>query len=54
MRDLVGKIVEVETPEVTYVGTLVEIGEDEVHLQSETGWIVIPMDRVMAINSKEG
>jgi len=53
MQDLVGKTVVVETFEVTYTGRLVELGEQEVYLQSDTGWIVIPIDRVTNIQEKE-
>jgi hypothetical protein len=53
MIDLVGKMVIVETPETTYTGKLVEIGEEEVHLESEMGWVVIPVDRIASIKEKE-
>ena len=53
MQYLVGKTVVVETFEVTYTGRLVELGEQEVYLQSDTGWIVIPIDRVTNIQEKE-
>ncbi|MBI5188492.1 MAG: hypothetical protein HZA07_05420 [Nitrospirae bacterium] len=49
MIDLVGKIVEVETGDMTYTGRLIEIGEDDVYLESESGWIVIPVDRIAFI-----
>jgi hypothetical protein len=54
MTDLVGKIVDVETPGMTYTGKLIEIGEDEVHLESESGWIVIPVEKITSIKEKEG
>jgi hypothetical protein len=50
--DLVGKIVEVETQEITYTGKLIEIGENEVHIESESGWVVIPVDRIAVIKEK--
>ena len=53
MLDLIGKMVIVETHETTYTGRLVEIGEEEVHLESEIGWIVIPNDRIASIREKE-
>ncbi len=53
MQELVGKKVEVDAMDVTYRGVLVEIGETEVHLQSDTGWISIPMDRVVNIRAVE-
>jgi hypothetical protein len=51
--DLIGKIVIVETQETTYTGKLIEIGEEEVHLETEMGWIVIPVERVTNIKEKE-
>ena len=53
MIELMGKIVYVETPETTYIGKLIEVGEEEVHLESETGWLVIPVSRVTNIREKE-
>jgi hypothetical protein len=47
--DLIGKNVEVETTETLYRGKLVEIGEEEVHLESEIGWIVVPVSKVTNI-----
>lgn len=49
MQELTGKEVEVVTFETIYRGTLVEIGESEVYLQSDTGWIVVPVDKVVEI-----
>jgi hypothetical protein len=54
MHELIGKIVIVEAHEITYTGKLIEIGEEEVHLESESGWIVIPVDSVSSIQAKEG
>jgi hypothetical protein len=52
--DLVGKMVTVEAVDgITYSGKLVEIGEEEVHLESEMGWIVIPVERVSNIREKD-
>lgn len=53
MRELIGKKVEVVTADITYQGTLMEIGETEVHLQAETAWIVVPVDRVLEIKAAE-
>ena len=53
MNDLIGKLVVVETQETTYSGKLVEIGEEEVYLESEQGWIVIPVERVTSIREKD-
>lgn len=54
MTDLIGKIVDVETPDVIYTGKLIEIGEEEVHIESESGWVVIPVDRIVLIREKKG
>jgi hypothetical protein len=51
MQELIGKEVVVSANEIEYHGILVEIGETEVHLQAETGWIVIPMGSVMDIRA---
>lgn len=53
MIDLIGKIVEIGTVETTYRGRLVEINEEEVHLESDTGWVVVPVDRVAFIREPE-
>ncbi|HZV45712.1 MAG TPA: hypothetical protein VFG06_00010 [Thermodesulfovibrionales bacterium] len=53
MIDLIGKLVIVETAETMYTGRLIEVGEEEVHLESEMGWVVIPMQRVTSIREKE-
>jgi hypothetical protein len=51
--DLIGKFVIVETAETMYAGKLIEIGEEEVHLETEMGWVVIPADRITAIQEKD-
>jgi len=53
MIELIGKTVMVETAETIYTGKLVEVGEEEVHLESELGWIVIPLERVTAIREPD-
>jgi len=52
MIDLVGTMVEVGTVEAVYEGKLVEINDYEIHLESESGWVVIPMDRVAYVKEK--
>ena len=54
MIELIGKIVVVETADTIYTGKLIEIGEEEVHLESELGWLVIQVDRISSIREKEG
>jgi hypothetical protein len=51
MQELIGKQVEVNAVDVVYRGILVEIGESEVQLQSETGWIVVQLDRIVDIKA---
>jgi len=51
--DLIGKVVEVGTVETLYVGKLIEINENEVHLETESGWLVVPVDRVAFVREKE-
>ena len=54
MIDLTGKIVVVETEDgITYTGKLVEIGEEEVQLESEMGWVVIMNNRIANITEKK-
>ncbi len=53
MQDLVGKMVEVGTVETYYYGKLVEINENEVYLETESGWLVIPIERVAFIREKD-
>lgn len=53
MRELMGKVVEVRTADMTYTGRLVEVGEEDVYLEAESGWIVLPVERVAFIREKE-
>lgn len=53
MIELVGKIVEIATGETTYAGKLVEVNETEAHLESELGWVVVPIERIASIKEKE-
>ncbi len=53
MIELLGKHVVVIANDITYSGTLVEISEEEVYLESESGWVVIPVGRVAVIKEKE-
>ncbi|MBI4824733.1 MAG: hypothetical protein HY805_10995 [Nitrospirae bacterium] len=49
MMELVGKTVIVEASGITYTGRLVEIGETEVYLEGEMGWVVIPVENISSI-----
>ncbi len=53
MLDLIGKTVEVGTPETSYIGKLIEINETEVHLESDSGWMVVPVERVTFVREYE-
>ncbi len=53
MSDLIGKYVEVIANGITYAGKLVEIGENEVFIEADSGWIVIPVENVSDIKEKE-
>ncbi len=53
MIELLGKFVEVMANQTVYTGKLVEVGEEDVYLLSESGWVVIPVDRVVAIRERE-
>jgi len=50
MQELIGKQVEVITGDVIYRGVLVEIGETEIYLRAEEGWITVPVDRVVDVH----
>ena len=52
MIDLIGSIVEVGTVEAVYEGKLVEINEYELHLESDSGWVVVPMERIAYVREK--
>ncbi|MFZ5906010.1 MAG: hypothetical protein ACOYVJ_01195 [Nitrospirota bacterium] len=53
--NLIGKIVTVEAADgITYTGKLIEVGEEEVHIEGEMGWVVIPVARVADIRIADG
>jgi len=51
--DLIGKIVEVGTVETLYVGKLIEINDNEVYLETESGWLVVPNERIAFVREKQ-
>jgi hypothetical protein len=51
MYELIGKEVEVNTVEITYRGVLIEVGENEIQLQSQYGWISIPLEKVTDVKA---
>ncbi len=53
MIDLIGKNVEINTIDMIYTGKLIEIGEDEIYIESDTGCLVIPSEKIASIKEKE-
>jgi hypothetical protein len=50
---LLGKVVDVTANSITYTGRLVEIGETEIYLESDLGWILIPMEQIASVQERE-
>lgn len=53
MQDLTGKEVVVHTMETIYRGKLIEMGQEELYLQAEDGWITIPVEKITQITEAE-
>jgi len=53
MHQFVNKEVEVVTAETLYRGILIEIGESEIQMQCENGWVTVPMERILDIRLME-
>lgn len=53
MIDLIGKVVDVMANDIVYTGTLIEIGEGEVYLETDMGSVVIPVEQIAFIREKE-
>jgi hypothetical protein len=53
MHELIGKEVEVQTIEIIYRGKLIEIGESDIYLQSDYGWITIPIEKIADVKLVE-
>ncbi len=53
IHELIGKDVVVHANGITYTGKLVEVNENEVYLQSETGWLTIPNTQIEQILLKD-
>ena len=53
MQHLTGREVIVLTSETTYRGKFVELGEHELYLQAEDGWIVIPVEKIAEIKEAD-
>ena len=37
---------------ITYRGVFIEASEDTIHLKSLTGWVTIPMDKVLSVKEE--
>ena len=53
MIELTGKYVEVMALDIIYTGKLVEVDETEVHLETDLGWVIIPMSHIAFIRGGE-
>lgn len=53
MHELIGRKIEVNTGEIIYRGVLIEITDEELHLQSEYGWISVPLEKVAEVKAVE-
>lgn len=53
MMELIGRYVDVIANNITYTGKLVEVSETEVYLEGESGWVVIPVEKVALIKQSE-
>ncbi len=53
IEELIGKVVVVEADGIVYKGKLVEVAEEEVYLEAESGWIVVPSEKISSINEAE-
>jgi hypothetical protein len=49
MESLIGKKVEVGIVGLVYTGKLVEVGETELHLESDAGWLAIPLSQIVYV-----
>jgi len=50
---LVGREVVVIADGITYRGRLVEMGEEDLHLESSSGWITLPVERISRVEPTE-
>lgn len=51
LQDLINREVEIITPETIYKGTLMAVEEEGLHLQSESHWLVIPLERIVDVRA---
>lgn len=53
LNALIGRMVIVVAADITYRGVLIEVSEDTVELQGESGWITIPVDNINSITEEK-
>jgi hypothetical protein len=53
LHKLIGRRVEVQTGDLLYRGVLREVTEESVSLMGATGWLEVPMGRVVDIRPAE-
>jgi len=53
MHQFINKEVEIITSEALYSGVLIEVDESEIQIKSESGWITVPLERVLDVRLKE-
>lgn len=53
LNSLIGRMVIVIAADITYRGILVEVSEDSVELQGESGWVTIPVDNINSIREEQ-
>ncbi len=53
LRELMNKEVEVKTADIIYRGILADVGETELALSSDSGWITVPMDNILYVKAVE-
>ncbi len=52
IQNLIGKEVEVLANGMSYVGTLIEVSDTEVHLRTPLQWLALPAESVSAVRLK--
>ncbi len=51
MQELIGREVEVISYDIVYKGILIEVGEDGIYIQAQSGWTFIPLDKVADVRA---
>ncbi len=53
MEELKGKEVEIITADIIYRGILTGATDDEVYIQTDSGWLAVPFDKIADIKAVE-